>query len=113
VCFNDMVAMGVYRSAHELSLEIPRDLSVVGHDGVDFAGLLAPPLTSVDIFPEVLGKRSAEVLMRLIRNEAGRSIITQWIQPEIIERGSVRGIVDNRSASPGEGAGLHAAAGGG
>ena len=90
VCFNDMVAMGVYRAAHELSLDIPDDLSVVGFDGIDFAELFGPPLTSVDIFPTELGKQAAGLLVKVIRNETGRGMVTQWLEPKLLERASVR-----------------------
>ena len=90
LCFNDMVAMGVYRAAHELGLDIPGELSVVGFDGIDFAELLGPPLTTVDIFPHELGKRAAALLLRVIRNETGRGIVSEWIEPALVERGSVR-----------------------
>ena len=90
VCFNDMVAMGVYRAAHELSLDIPGDLSVIGFDGIDLAALLGPPLTSVDIRPGELGGRVAELLVRVIRNETGRHRVTEWLTPSIVERASVR-----------------------
>lgn len=90
LCFNDMVAMGVYRAAHELSLDIPRDVSVVGFDGIDFAELFGPPLTSVNIFPAELGRQAAQLLVRVIRNETGRGTVTQWVEPELIVRGSVR-----------------------
>ena len=92
VCFNDMVAMGVYRAAHELSLEIPRDLSVVGFDGVEFAELLGPPLTSVDIFPERAGAQTAALLVKAIRNEVGRGAVVEWVEPRLVERGSVRSL---------------------
>ena len=92
LCFNDMVAMGVYRAAHELSLDIPGDLSVVGFDGIDFAELFGPPLTSVNIFPEEQGRQAADILVRVIRNQTGRGIVTQWIEPKLLERASVRRI---------------------
>ena len=90
VCFNDMVALGVYRAAHELSLAIPRDLSVVGFDGVDFAELLGPPLTSVDLSPTQGGRKAAELLLRVIRNETGRGTVVERIEPKLAERASVR-----------------------
>jgi DNA-binding LacI/PurR family transcriptional regulator len=92
LCFNDMVAMGAYRAAHELHLKVPDDLSLMGFDGIDFAGLFGPPLTSVNIFPEELGRRLASLLLRVIKKEVGRSKIQEWIQPEILERASVRGL---------------------
>lgn len=90
LCFNDMVAMGVYRAAHELSLDIPNDLSVIGFDGTYLTEVFGPPLTSVDIFPTEMGRQAAEILLRVIRNQTGRRIVTQWIEPQLVERASVR-----------------------
>jgi len=92
LCFNDMVAMGVYRACHELKMNIPADVSVVGYDGIEFAALFGPPLTSVNIFPTEMGRRAGEVLVRAIRNEAGRGATTTWIPSELTERGSVRAL---------------------
>ncbi len=89
LCFNDMVAMGAYRAAHELHLDIPSELSVTGFDGIDLAALLGPPLTSVDIKPKHLGERAAQLLVSVIRNEKGRGVVTEWLEPSILERGSV------------------------
>jgi LacI family transcriptional regulator len=87
LCFNDMV---VYRAAHELSLEIPGDLSVVGFDGMDFAELMGPPLTGIDVAPKSLGKQAAQLLLRVIRNEVGPGTTEVTIEPRLIERASVR-----------------------
>lgn len=93
VCFNDMVAMGVYRAANELGLHIPKDISVTGFDGIDFAELLGPPLTSVDIFPQRSGEMAAELLVKVIRNQVGRGTAVEWIEPKLLERASVKRIV--------------------
>jgi LacI family transcriptional regulator len=90
VCFNDMVAMGAYRAANELGLTIPGDISITGFDGIDFAELLGPPLTSVDIAPRRLGELAAEMLVKKIRNEMGRNTAVEWIEPKLLERASVR-----------------------
>jgi LacI family transcriptional regulator len=92
ICFNDMVAMGVYRAANELGLKIPNDISVAGFDGIDFAALLGPPLTSVDIAPRRSGEMAAELLVQIIRNERPRGTTVQWIEPKLLERASVRRI---------------------
>ncbi len=92
LCFNDMLAVQVYRAAHELSLEVPTDLSVVGVDSVDFAALLDPPLTTIDTFPEQSGRQAAELLVKAIRNQLEESAVVQWIEPKLVERDSVRSI---------------------
>lgn len=92
LCFNDMVAMGVYRAAHELGLGIPGDLSVVGFDGLEYGALLGPPLTTVDIQPELLGQRAAELLVRLMDGGKTSGVVTEWTQPKLLERASVRDI---------------------
>lgn len=92
LCFNDMVAVGAYRAAHDLGLVVPGDVSIVGFDGVDFTALLIPALTTVDISPKILGERSADLLISIIKNQTGRSVLTEWVEPKIIERASVRAI---------------------
>ncbi len=49
VCSNDMTAIGVMRQAFELSLDVPRDLSVVGFDDIRLAQFMTPPLTTVQL----------------------------------------------------------------
>ena len=49
VCSNDITAIGVMRQAFELSLDVPRDLSVVGFDDIRLAQFMTPPLTTVQL----------------------------------------------------------------
>ena len=105
LCFNDVVAMGVYRAAYELSLDIPGDLSVVGFDGIEAAELMGPPLTTVNIFPEELGRQAANILLRVIRNETGREIVTHWVDTELVKRASVRDLNADRLGAGLRGAG--------
>jgi DNA-binding LacI/PurR family transcriptional regulator len=45
---SDTQAMGVYRAARQLGLDIPRDLSVIGYDNLPVAGWIGPSLTTVN-----------------------------------------------------------------
>lgn len=95
LCFNDMVALGAYHAAYELSLDIPRDLSVIGFDNVDLCALLNPSLTSVGTSPVEQGARAARLLIEIIRNDgvAGGELVKQLVEPVLIERHSVRQII--------------------
>ncbi|MCC6145388.1 MAG: LacI family DNA-binding transcriptional regulator [Candidatus Hydrogenedentes bacterium] len=97
ICFNDMLAMGVYRAASELKLHIPDDVSVAGFDGIDFGELLGPPLTSVDISPFRSGALAAELLLKILRDEKGRNAVTEEIVPRLLKRGSVRRMAPEES----------------
>lgn len=89
VCFNDLTAMGVYRAAYELGLRIPDDISVIGFDGIDFCEMLGPPLTTVSIFPEKLGRAAAELLLEVIQRDNRGGVLTREIEPKLVERQSV------------------------
>lgn len=62
LCACDYMAMGVIRAAGRLGLRIPRDLSVVGFDDMDAAALVTPPLTTIRIPSEQLGRQAVRLL---------------------------------------------------
>jgi DNA-binding LacI/PurR family transcriptional regulator len=62
-CDDDILAGGVYLAARELGIAIPAELSVVGFDDLDFARVLAPPLTTVTIDAEALGAAAFQALV--------------------------------------------------
>jgi LacI family transcriptional regulator len=59
---NDEMAAGVFKVAHELGLEIPKELSVVGYDDSATALRLWPLLTSVRLPVRDMGRLAAEKL---------------------------------------------------
>jgi DNA-binding LacI/PurR family transcriptional regulator len=63
-CDDDILAGGVYLAARERGIAIPGDVSVVGFDDLDFARVLAPPLTTVVADAEGLGAAAFEALAR-------------------------------------------------
>ena len=60
----------------------PRDLSVVGFDDLDFARVLAPPLTTVAIDAEGLGAAAFEALARDL---AGETVEREQVMPVRLE----------------------------
>ena len=46
-CDDDIIAAGLYLAARERRLRVPRDLSVIGFDDLEFARVLDPALTTL------------------------------------------------------------------
>jgi LacI family transcriptional regulator, galactose operon repressor len=46
-CANDEMAIGAISGLREAGVMVPRDLSVMGYDGIDLSALTVPPLTTV------------------------------------------------------------------
>lgn len=63
MCSNDMTAIGVMRQAFELSLEIPRQLSVIGFDDIRLAQFITPPLTTVQMSQIEIAKLAFSALL--------------------------------------------------
>lgn len=90
-CFNDRMAMGVYRAANELGLRIPTDVSIVGFDNQDFiADGISPSLTTIELPHYEMGAWAAEQLFDLISHPApaGAAPHTRLRGP-VIRRNSV------------------------
>jgi DNA-binding LacI/PurR family transcriptional regulator len=81
-CDDDILAGGIYLAARERGISIPGDLSVVGFDDLDFARVLAPPLTTVAVDAEGLGAAAFEALSRSI---AGETVEREQVMPVRLE----------------------------
>ena len=71
------MAFGVYDAARELNFRIPDDLSVIGFDNIPEAGLVEPPLTTVDQSIERMGSIAAEVVIKLIAGQPPDQLVTK------------------------------------
>jgi DNA-binding LacI/PurR family transcriptional regulator len=77
-CDDDILAGGVYLAARERGISIPGDLSVIGFDDLDFARVLAPPLTTVAVDAEELGATAFEALATEL---AGEPVAAEQVLP--------------------------------
>jgi len=66
VAGDDTTARGAFRALTDQGLKIPVDVSVIGVNDTIEAAALNPPLTSVRVFTDQLGKQMAELLLREI-----------------------------------------------
>lgn len=65
---NDFTAIGVMKVAKQLGIKIPEELKVVGFENSRSAAICEPELTSVDQFGYNIGKKSAELLIKRIKD---------------------------------------------
>ncbi|PJM76106.1 LacI family DNA-binding transcriptional regulator [Bifidobacterium simiarum] len=65
VCTTDRMAHGVYRTARQLGLRLPEDLSVVGFDDLAADESLTPTLSTVNVPYEEIGRYAARLVLGL------------------------------------------------
>ena len=65
---SDFAAIALLAECRQRSIDVPGDLSVVGHDGIDFARLVFPPLSTIDAKTKLTGRRTANALIEVIEN---------------------------------------------
>jgi GntR family transcriptional regulator, arabinose operon transcriptional repressor len=68
-CFNDIVAMGVYKALRELACRIPVDISLVAVDNLITVRHFEVPLTTFALPGQEIGRQGAELLLMRL-NEA-------------------------------------------
>ncbi|HET9059332.1 MAG TPA: LacI family DNA-binding transcriptional regulator [Acidimicrobiales bacterium] len=73
IAFNDKMAAGAMRAATDNGLRVPRDLSIVGFDGLEVSEVVEPRLTTVRQPIDEMARLGVELLVRLIE---GRDIET-------------------------------------
>jgi LacI family transcriptional regulator len=72
---SDEMAIGVMRAVKEAGLSVPKNISVLGFDGIDLGEYLNPTLATVSQPIEKIGKESAEALLALMRGESVEKVI--------------------------------------
>jgi LacI family transcriptional regulator len=87
VCVNDQIAFTVLRALAQRRVRVPRDISVVGYDDVEFAAMLTPALTSIRQPKYEVGRAAAELLLAETLDPNHRHGDIRF-EPELIERQS-------------------------
>ena len=87
LCSNDMTAIGVLRAAYMGGLQVPRDLSVIGLDDIDFAEFTLPPLTTIRLSRADLARAAFDALRA--QTEASPKIQREFlVSTSLVVRGS-------------------------
>lgn len=89
VCGNDQIARGVCDRLRETGRSVPGDVAVTGYDDWDVVALASrPPLTTVDMRLDELGRVAGRALLELI---AGGVPVSSAVTPSLVVRESTVG----------------------
>ncbi|QFG00656.1 LacI family transcriptional regulator [Psychrobacillus glaciei] len=86
---NDLMACGIYRAAHELGIQVPEQLSIVGFDDIPLVTALIPKLTTVKQGTYEMGRKAIELLINEIETNSSEGVI---FEPTLIVRESTKKI---------------------
>ena len=85
-CANDLVAIGVMKTAHKAGIRVPEELSLIGFDDIPYASNSIPELTTVSLKCYDVGRNAAELLHQMItKNKVSKNT---KLRPELIVRES-------------------------
>ena len=91
IAANDVVAIAALSAIQEYGLKVPDDISIIGFDDISFCSIMNPPLSTIRIQKESMGKLAISRLISRIENILPERI-TMRISADLIIRDSVKKI---------------------
>ncbi|HEX2128039.1 MAG TPA: LacI family DNA-binding transcriptional regulator [Solirubrobacterales bacterium] len=85
IALTDVMALGVLAALRDRGVEVPAEISVVGFDDIDLARDVTPPLTTVGVPMEELGRRAVEMVVAPAASKPRRV----QVETELVVRESV------------------------
>ena len=89
---NDALAVGAMKALTECGYDIPGDISMVGFDDVEFAGVVHPGLTTVHVARADLGRIAVRKLIEQVEHPTRYTCVTH-MSTTFVERDSVRALI--------------------
>jgi LacI family transcriptional regulator/LacI family purine nucleotide synthesis repressor len=90
---NDMLALGAMKVLMERGVRVPEEVSVMGYDNTEVAGMYHPSLTTVSVDASGIGRDAVSILDRLISGEGSVPRLIEY-ESEVIIRQSTNGRED-------------------
>lgn len=85
VCFNDLVAIGALQELSRRGLSVPKDIAVTGCDNIFFSQYTSPPLTTIDLKPEVIASDATEAIITS-PDSTRQNLIQHYEAPLVIRK---------------------------
>ena len=87
VAGNDAVAIGFIREAQKAGIRVPQDVSIIGLDDIETAGMITPSLTTVAKPKREIGATGARMILDMLNGK--KNVAGTFLTPFLIERESV------------------------
>jgi len=69
ICASDMLAIGAIKAIQEVGLDVPKDYSIIGFDGINAGQLISPTLTTICQDTEQMGMTAAKQVLKMIKSK--------------------------------------------
>lgn len=88
---NDMIALGAIKAMSKYGIRVPEDISMIGFDDLSYSSISTPPLTTLRVPKQELGRTAVRRLCNMIKDKDNLKLKIQ-VCTEFIERDSVRNL---------------------
>jgi DNA-binding LacI/PurR family transcriptional regulator len=88
VAYNDLMALGVVSRLSDRGVAVPEQISVVGFDDIQIAGMAFPPLTTVAVPAVDAGRAAVDLLLDGIGDHTGAAPRARALKTELLVRAS-------------------------
>jgi len=94
----DNLAIGAINAIREAGYQVPDDFSIIGFDDIELAQFINPPLTTIRQDTTLIGKESADLLIKQINSQ--QKIAESVVVPiELVIRDSCKALVQEGSSN--------------
>lgn len=89
-CVTDRTALGALDALREAKISVPDEVAVIGFDNVYQSAHTSPPLTTVDVHKQRLGRTAVERIHQLISGSTRPEPIKSLLRTSLVVRESTR-----------------------
>jgi DNA-binding LacI/PurR family transcriptional regulator len=90
-CGTDLIAMAAMKALSARGLSVPKDVSVVGFDGIAVGAMLQTPLTTIEMPVHAMGERAVRQLLAQMKSGADP---VQTLLPHVLRVGGTTRAID-------------------
>lgn len=88
ICVSDLVAFGALTECQRLGISVPGTMAIAGFGNYEISEICIPALTTVDPFPERIGRQAASVVLHALGLRTIAEAMDDEICPELLARAS-------------------------